>query len=146
MARNADESGWAWFIPLHTGLTSVGIVMDGKTLGVRSRASSFGSAPSAARDSPGPQRPALRKEVSSSLDNRYLTMLDLAPGVLELIADGVLVSVRNGEEDEARKEAGIQGEDEGPMARTASDFSYSADRYAGERWRVIGDAGGKGSL
>ena len=23
-----DESGWAWFIPLHNGKTSVGVVMD----------------------------------------------------------------------------------------------------------------------
>ena len=31
---------------------------------------------------------------------------------------------------------------EAPSARSASDFSYSADEYAGDGWRIIGDAGG----
>ena len=29
-----------------------------------------------------------------------------------------------------------------PAARSASDFSYAADCYAGEGWRIVGDAGG----
>ncbi|KDQ55196.1 hypothetical protein JAAARDRAFT_196058 [Jaapia argillacea MUCL 33604] len=32
-----DESGWAWFIPLHNGLTSVGVVMDQKTFAARGK-------------------------------------------------------------------------------------------------------------
>jgi len=27
---STDESGWAWFIPLHNGRTSVGVIMDEK--------------------------------------------------------------------------------------------------------------------
>ena len=30
----------------------------------------------------------------------------------------------------------------GSFVHTPSDYNYSADRYAGEGWRVIGDAGG----
>lgn len=113
--------------------------MDGKQLGIRSRASSVASTSSG---TPSSFRPALHKDGCSTLADRYLTILDLAPGVLSLVGDGVLVSVRN-DEDEQQRETDGEKENEGPLARTASDFSYSADRYAGIGWRIIGDAGGE---
>ncbi|KAF9804530.1 hypothetical protein IEO21_09336 [Rhodonia placenta] len=124
----SDESGWAWFIPLHKGLTSVGIVMDQKQLGLRSRASS--SAGTSTSLPAGMRHRSLSIRTSSTLAERYLGMLPLAPGVVELIGDGELVSV------------GEEGMDEeGPAVKSASDYSYSADTYAGPGWRVIGDAG-----
>ncbi|KAI0072427.1 FAD/NAD(P)-binding domain-containing protein [Panus rudis PR-1116 ss-1] len=141
----SDESGWAWFIPLHNGLTSVGVVMEQKQLGVRSRAcSSACGGPPIPPGEPNPKK-------TSALADRYLTFLHLAPGVQKLIGEGELVAVdesygsrepdaRDEQESEckANKEA-CSGSP--PMARSASDFSYSASRYAGQGWRIIGDAG-----
>ncbi|OBZ69478.1 Tryptophan 2-halogenase [Grifola frondosa] len=123
----SDESGWAWFIPLHNGLTSVGVVMGQKQLGIRSRASSSaGGSPTlptfAAR------RPSLSTRVSSTLAERYLSFLPLAPGVVSLIGEGELVTVKTDEGEEP------------PVARSASDYSYSASDYAGPGFR-FGDAG-----
>ena len=145
----ADESGWAWFIPLHNGLTSVGIVMAQKELGLRSRASSSASSPpSPASGAPsafsgvggGKARPrsqsTLSARTATTLADRYLGFLPLAPGVLGLIGEGELVDVAGegmGEQDESMA---------GRTVKSASDYSYCADAYAGEGWRVIGDAGG----
>ncbi|KAI9061696.1 FAD/NAD(P)-binding domain-containing protein [Trametes sanguinea] len=125
----SDESGWAWFIPLHKGVTSVGLVMDQKQLGIRSRASSSaGGSPCLG----GVRRDSLSARTSSTLAERYLSFLQLAPGVLELIGDGELVALKTDEDDD---------EPEGPLARSASDYSYSATEYAGSGWRLVGDAG-----
>ncbi|CAL1711240.1 unnamed protein product [Somion occarium] len=158
----SDESGWAWFIPLHNGLTSVGIVMDQKQLGVRSRACSsssrtpipFPSLPSFAAFSStsNTEESEQTQRKTSSLAERYLTFLHLAPGVLELIGEeGKLVEVRedyertgpsaSGSSGPTKEKAGQTQSKEIPIARSASDFSYSAGRYAGNGWRVIGDAG-----
>ncbi|KAJ8488641.1 hypothetical protein ONZ51_g3445 [Trametes cubensis] len=126
----SDESGWAWFIPLHKGFTSVGVVMDQKQLGIRSRASSSAGGSPSLSNVP---RDSLSARTSSTLAERYLSFLPLAPGILDLIGDGELVTIKTeGEDDE---------EAEGPMARSASDYSYSATEYAGPGWRVVGDAG-----
>ncbi|KAI0343377.1 FAD/NAD(P)-binding domain-containing protein [Trametopsis cervina] len=128
----SDESGWAWFIPLHTGLTSVGVVMDQKQLGVRSRAAS--SATSAPLPPSGFSTTGQARQ-HATLADKYLTYLHLAPGVQALIGDdAVLERVRDD------KDADGDAED-APAARSASDFSYCADLYAGEGWRVVGDAG-----
>ena len=84
---------------------------------------------------------------ASALADKYLSFLNLAPGVLELIGEeGVLVKV-----DEDGKEVGVATDAEKgeaaegadvPVARTASDYSYSASKYAGKGYRIIGDAGG----
>jgi flavine halogenase len=50
----------------------------------------------------------------------------LAPGVRRLIGDGKLLG---------------GGEGEGGV-KSASDFSYSAPSYAGNGYRIVGDAGG----
>lgn len=90
-----------------------------------------------------PQTPMgdeLSSRKASTLAERYLTFLHLAPGVLKLIGDhGELVKVDDGEhpiseDDDVGSEV--------PMTRTASDYSYSAGRYSGNGWRIIGDAGG----
>lgn len=101
--------------------------MEQKQLGIRSRAAS------SATTSPLPSstEPSGRQNgrLQTTLADRYLTFLHLAPGVQALVGDATLESV----EDE---------NGEAPSARSASDFSYSADEYAGEGWRIIGDAGG----
>jgi hypothetical protein len=37
----------------------------------------------------------------------------------------------------------VRGEGELSTVRTASDYSYSASSYAGENYRIVGDAAGK---
>ncbi|KAG9217912.1 hypothetical protein CCMSSC00406_0005282 [Pleurotus cornucopiae] len=66
----ADESGWAWFIPLHDGTTSVGIVMNQDISN---------------------EKKAKAKESGedTSLVAHYLSELKRAPNVLALIGDGV---------------------------------------------------------
>jgi flavine halogenase len=66
---------------------------------------------------------------NSTLTSRYLNNLKLAPGVVRLIGRGTLV-----DEKEGGREA----------VRSASDFSYSAPSYAGNGYRIVGDAGGEG--
>lgn len=107
--------------------------MEQKQLGIRSRAvSSATSAPLPAfgsEPSPGHAR-ARSGHPAPSLADRYLTFLHLAPGVQALLGeDATLEHVRDEHGD-------------APAARSASDFSYQADRYAGEGWRIVGDAGG----
>lgn len=54
--------------------------------------------------------------------SRYVSSLSLAPGIVKLVSKtGKLV--------------------EGSV-KSASDFSYSAPAYSGNRYRIIGDAGG----
>ncbi|KAI0698239.1 hypothetical protein BC835DRAFT_1335198 [Cytidiella melzeri] len=126
----SDESGWAWFIPLHNGLTSVGVVMEQKQLGIRSRAVSSATTepfvPSTSSFTPSSTNQARQH---ATLADKYLTYLHLAPGVQSLIGDEAVLESVTDENGEA------------PAARSASDFSYSADSYAGEGWRVAGDAG-----
>lgn len=70
---------------------------------------------------------SLVSHLASSTDpaiiHRYLSYLSYVPGVLRLITKGgTLVSMKG--------------------VRSASDFSYSAPSYAGNRYRIVGDAGG----
>ncbi|KAH7118685.1 hypothetical protein B0J13DRAFT_590084 [Dactylonectria estremocensis] len=63
-----DESGWAWFIPLHNGTTSVGIVEN--------------------------QKLSIEKKQASKAENShefYLENLKLAPNLLALIGDATQV-------------------------------------------------------
>ncbi|KAH9918791.1 uncharacterized protein B0H18DRAFT_661236 [Fomitopsis serialis] len=153
----SDESGWAWFIPLHNGLTSVGVVMAQKELGLRSRASSSASpscspAPSFTNPAAAPgsasARPrslsTLSTRTASTLAERYLGFLQLAPGVRELIGEGALVDVAGpgmGMGVGSEHERAWSGGEEARAVRSASDYSYHADVYAGEGWRLVGDAG-----
>ena len=72
---------------------------------------------------------AIPSDVSSST-RRYLETLELAPCLKKLLRDGKLVN-------HPETTDGSQ-----TLVHTASDYSYSADKYAGDGWRIIGDAGG----
>lgn len=70
---------------------------------------------------------------------KYLYALENhAPGLLKLIRSGRLLQF-----DKSESRMGAHGVEkvEG-CVRTASDFSYSAPSYAGEGYRIVGDAGG----
>ena len=102
-----DESGWSWFIPLHDGSTSVGIVMN-QDISNRKK-----------------------KEVQSvpgvsSLQAHYLEEVQKVPGLIKLLGEATL------------KNSGQPG-----AVKSTSDFSYSASSYAGDHYRIVGDAGGK---
>jgi hypothetical protein len=119
----SDESGWAWFIPLHDGTTSIGIVVNQKLFNAKLQ--SFDS------------------NSTRSLTSRYRSYLPLAPGLLELIGDGVLTTKPasppnspNGADSTANDFRSNE-----PLVKSATDFSYSADRYAGRGYRIVGDAG-----
>ena len=60
---------------------------------------------------------------------RYLDTLELAPGLKKLLGDGRIVDHLGSDEN-----------NRSPI-HTASDYSYSADKYAGDGWRIAGDAG-----
>ncbi|KAG1865902.1 hypothetical protein DFJ58DRAFT_863667 [Suillus subalutaceus] len=63
-----DESGWAWFIPLHDGTTSIGVVMN--------------------QDIYNEKVSALK---GSSLEDRYRISVSLAPALIKLIGNGKMV-------------------------------------------------------
>ncbi|PPQ62915.1 hypothetical protein CVT24_006155 [Panaeolus cyanescens] len=107
-----DESGWAWFIPLHDGSTSIGVVMNEKAYKRRCQ-EPFPMSPFPATCTPF--------DISSTTTALYLANISLAPGLMRLIT-GVSLLKEN-------------------SVRSASDFSYSAPSYAGYRYRIIGDAG-----
>ncbi|KAJ3931130.1 MAG: FAD binding domain-containing protein [Lentinula lateritia] len=122
-----DESGWAWFIPLHNGKTSVGIVMNQEQYN-KSRPSSSDA------------------QYECSLVGRYLANLRLAPGVARLLCGKDVV--HNGSDSEHEIHVPIEEEIlhqqaklEPGSVRSASDFSYSAPNYAGKGFRIVGDAG-----
>ncbi|KAF8829405.1 hypothetical protein HHX47_DHR3000952 [Lentinula edodes] len=122
-----DESGWAWFIPLHNDKTSVGIVMNQEQYN-KSRPSSSDA------------------QCECSLVGRYLANLRLAPGVARLLCGKDVV--HNGSDSEHEIQIPIEEEIlhqqaklEPGSVRSASDFSYSAPSYAGNGFRIVGDAG-----
>ncbi|KAG1781899.1 hypothetical protein EV702DRAFT_1192568 [Suillus placidus] len=63
-----DESGWAWFIPLHDGTTSIGIVMNQDIYNEK-----------------------VRTLKNSSLEYRYRLSISLAPEIVKLIGTGRIV-------------------------------------------------------
>ncbi|KAF8888756.1 O-methyltransferase [Infundibulicybe gibba] len=69
-----DQSGWNWFIPLHNGMTSVGVVMNEEMANRRKEA--------AKRANGG---------VALTLKQHYLNCLQLSPGLVELLGDGHLI-------------------------------------------------------
>ncbi|KAJ7634562.1 putative halogenase [Roridomyces roridus] len=94
-----DETGWAWFIPLHNGTVSVGVVMSE----VSSRA----------------KKAKLSEMGAAAMQEHYLTQLQLAPGLVGLLGKAQQVG----------------------DVKSAGDYSYSADKYAGGNYRIVGDAG-----
>ncbi|KAF9484535.1 FAD/NAD(P)-binding domain-containing protein [Pholiota conissans] len=99
----SDESGWAWFIPLHDGTVSVGFVMD-KAISISKKAALRESNPD-----------------EYSLKAHYLDQLQYTPGLRDLLKNATMK-----ESEEAVK--------------SASDYSYSASSYAGDHFRLVGDA------
>ncbi|KAJ3572209.1 hypothetical protein NP233_g3234 [Leucocoprinus birnbaumii] len=101
-----DESGWGWFIPLHNGTVSVGIVMD---------------------SSVSAQKKAAGRKASQtgeySLKDHYLDQIQFVPGLKDLLEG-----------------ATMKEDSDHYHVRSAADFSYAADKYAGNRYRIIGDA------
>ena len=69
----ADESGWNWFIPLHNGLTSVGVVMNEEASKQRKQATK--------RENGG---------VAPTAKQHYLHCLQLSPRLIELLGDAKL--------------------------------------------------------
>lgn len=110
----SDESGWAWFIPLHNGTTSVGIVMTDKLYRAKFQ---LPLPPSPFTSSSTPYA------VDSTMVTCYLSNLSCAPGVVKLITSVGVLDVGS--------------------VKSASDFSYSSPSYAGSGYRIIGDAGGE---
>ncbi|KAK0199426.1 putative halogenase [Desarmillaria ectypa] len=99
-----DETGWAWFIPLHNGTTSVGVVLREEE-SKRKKAqykSEFND-----------------KSLSEVQHDCYMSDLQLAPGLIQLLGNG---------------------EFEGKLM-SAGDYSYHASEYAGSHFRIAGDAG-----
>ncbi|KAI0064890.1 FAD/NAD(P)-binding domain-containing protein [Artomyces pyxidatus] len=194
-----DETGWAWFIPLANGVTSVGIVRDKQAFSQRpgdvpfspsawtnssSSPSSWRSPTSASSPSTPPSSPPTPFTPGGSLSMpsfgmtgsannltpRYMSALELAPGVCALLSEAVLIGAEAGEgvssndvksptsdntphtpstgpqEYFKQKPASDSANGEGTgktnePVRSASDYSYSASTYAGEGFRIIGDAG-----
>lgn len=56
----------------------------------------------------------------------YLRGLDLAPTLRAILGNAEMVK-----------------KEDGPLLRSASDYSYRAPSYAGPGYRIVGDAGGK---
>lgn len=73
----------------------------------------------------------------STMVSRYRSYLHLAPGVMNLIGEGVLAS----KSVDSAMDNGSPPKEQ--VIRSASDFSYSANQYSGNRYRIVGDAGGQ---
>ncbi|PNP59076.1 hypothetical protein THARTR1_01324 [Trichoderma harzianum] len=91
-----DGSGWVWFIPLHNGRHSVGVVQNQEMAAKKKR-----------------------EMAEPSSKGFYVESLNLVPGIKELLANAELVS----------------------DIKSASDWSYSASKYAFPGVRIAGDAG-----
>ncbi|KAL8336460.1 hypothetical protein RB601_000326 [Gaeumannomyces tritici] len=91
-----DASGWVWFIPLHNGTHSVGVVQN--------------------QDIATEKKRAMAEPSARGL---YEQSLDLVPGIRALLSKAEMVS----------------------DVKSASDWSYSASRYALPGARIVGDAG-----
>ncbi|KAG2040546.1 FAD/NAD-binding domain-containing protein [Suillus americanus] len=106
-----DESGWAWFIPLHDGSTSVGIVMDQESSNRKKKAY---------RGAPGGSG-------SNLLAHYKEELLSRAPAVLKLIGKATL---RNDGTPEAVKSAS-------DFSYSASSYAGDHFRLAGDSGAFI---------
>jgi len=70
-----DETGWAWFIPLHNGTTSIGVVMN--------------------QEVSNSKKQRMPKD-NSSLTAFYLQQLQFAPDIMNLVAEGTLETPNEG--------------------------------------------------
>jgi hypothetical protein len=88
---------------------------------------SCGTPPYSLSSSTIPFSPGCSWSALAGAEQRYLKVLDLTPGVKRLLGSACVM---------------LRGESESDTVRTASDYSYSASSYAGENFRVVGDAAG----
>ncbi|KAF5341554.1 hypothetical protein D9758_012572 [Tetrapyrgos nigripes] len=111
-----DESGWAWFIPINNGSTSVGLVRNQQMYNEEGKNFTYDSNEIAFDPS------AVPNSSNSNTVSRYVSALSkLAPGIVKLITENGYM---------------IEG-----SVKSASDYSYSAPVYAGPGFRIAGDAG-----
>jgi hypothetical protein len=104
-SREIDESGWVWFIPLHDGSKSIGIVMD-KQIMLGKRTCTRNAA----------------KCGRQSLQDFYLGELKRAPGVIKSVGKGTL-------RDSGEPDAVKMGNDQ---SYAATSFSGDHFRIAGD--------------
>ncbi|KAK7055108.1 hypothetical protein R3P38DRAFT_2845154 [Favolaschia claudopus] len=105
-----DESGWAWFIPLHNNTVSVGIVMDIQTSAAKKAAGSAAKAGSGG---------------TYTLQDHYLDQFVFVPRLKKLLGGAELVIDTSGQN---------------ATVKSASDYSYTASAYSGDHFRLVGDA------
>jgi flavin-dependent dehydrogenase len=96
----SDKKGWAWFIPLHDGTTSVGFVTHQNTSVDR-------------RSKVGPDGKKM------TITEHYADMFQWAPHVKDFLSEGEMIP---------------------GTTHSASDYSYWASGYAGDHYRLVGDA------
>jgi hypothetical protein len=114
-------------------VTSVGVVVNKEVYSRRARSQSDKVTGGASLDNVASEKAESTRPIPSSASSstrKYLETLELAPGVKNLVGDGEL-------DDHLGADAGNPS-----LVHSASDYSYSSDRYAGDGRRVIGDAGG----
>jgi len=109
-----DESGWAWYFKLHTGYHSVGIVQNQDIVTKKKR-----------------ERIAAGNPNAGNAKEFYLEELKQAPEILALIGPNAKLNNK------------AEGEGSNVEVKNASDYSYQASSYAGNGYRIVGDAGGK---
>jgi len=95
-----DKKGWAWFIPLNDGTTSVGFVTHQNT-----------SVERRSKVGPDGKKPTITEH--------YADMFQYAPHVKEFLKEGEMIP---------------------GTTHSASDYSYWAAGYAGDHYRLCGDA------
>lgn len=139
-----DESGWCWFIPLPQGITSVGIVMDEEIANRKKK--------EFAAQLKGASTPDL-----NTTHQLYRAQLSLANNITKIIGENAKlkftspVSSRDDINTETDTESTLDAQlrsllglgPEGTPIKSASNYSYAASSYAGEGYRIIGDAGGQ---
>ena len=64
-----------------------------------------------------------------TLKDHYLSQLDFVPGLKKFLAT-----------------ASLKEDMDGPTVKSASDYSYAASCYAGDHYRLVGDASGRSSF
>lgn len=105
-----DETGWVWFIPLHNGTTSVGVVLveeESKRKKAEFRAENEG------------------KSLSEVQHDRYMADIQLAPGLIDLLGDGKFEGKLQSAGDYSYHASGYAG----PHFRIAGDAGAFIDPF-----------------
>ncbi|KAJ7875325.1 hypothetical protein B0H14DRAFT_3548922 [Mycena olivaceomarginata] len=108
-----DESGWAWFIPLRDSSRG-NVVSVGFVMDSKVSAAKKAAGSAAAGDGS-----------SYTLQDHYLAQFAFVPRLKKLLGDAELCVDATGQT---------------ATVKSASDFSYTAASYAGDHFRLVGDA------